>query len=106
LIGKRLKLGGVILQLGAQKVIGEGLSEHLEPEARELRQNPALARDAFSHDHIEGRQTVRGDDEKLPRPGLIHISDFAAGEKPYAAQSGLREHRLSSYSHVGGEEHS
>jgi hypothetical protein len=46
-------------------VIGDRAFEALEPEQRELIQDPALVGDPLGQHHVEGGEAIRGDDQEF-----------------------------------------
>jgi hypothetical protein len=56
-----------------EEMIGNQLGEALKPEVRKLREHLALARNAVGHDAVEGRDAIRGDEQK----GIAQVENLA-----------------------------
>ncbi|CAB4949419.1 unannotated protein [freshwater metagenome] len=52
-------------------------AELLEPERAHGGEHASLVGDGFGHDHIEGRETVRGDHEQTTVAGAVDVSHLA-----------------------------
>jgi hypothetical protein len=70
-----------------------GVTEEIEPEERELRQDAALVGDSAAEDVIEGGDAVGRDEEELVVRQSVDIADFAACGKREGAEVGLKKRR-------------
>ena len=94
-LGKiRVKGSGKAGGVGGEDVVGGEVTEQVEPEERELGEDPALVGDAAAEDVIEGGDAVGGDEEQVGlgrRSERIDVADLAAGEQGKSAEMGLEE---------------
>ena len=65
----------------AGQVVGADVAEFVEPEQRHLRQQLALAGDGLAHDHVKGREAVRGHHQDAVIAHGIVVAHLAAREQ-------------------------
>src|SRR5262249_5118535 len=81
----------------ARQVIGNDMSELLEPEERHLGQYPPLLRYRVRQDHVERRESVGLDHEQPVGTHRVEIAHLAAVEEFQALEAGFKQCRV-----VGG----
>jgi len=69
-----------VLDVRGDDVVRDRTLEELEPEERELIEDPALVGNPLGKHHVEGRQPVGGDDQKL-RAEVIDVAHLAAAQE-------------------------
>ena len=74
-------------------MIRNGIFEVIEPERRHLRQHFSLIGNRRRQDHIECRQAIRRDDQKMLAE-IVNVADLAAPMKFHTGEISLR------YDHV------
>ena len=60
-----LELAGKLCGIGGDEVVGDDVSEKVEPEERELGEDLAFVGNAAAQDVVEGGDAVGGDEEEL-----------------------------------------
>ena len=65
----------------------------IKPEQRNLREHPALVRDAGGEYVVESRDAVGGNKKQAVAAHTIHVADFAAGEQFEVGEVGLSAER-------------
>src|SRR6185437_9043791 len=64
----------------ADDVVRDDAREFFEPEKRKLREDAALVGNRRGKNYVEGRKTVRRNNEQLAAE-IVNVADFAAGYK-------------------------
>ncbi len=81
LVGVFADLLRVLVDVGGNQVIGDDVSQVIEPEQGDLAEDASLVGDAGSQDVVEGRDAVSGDEQQLLVANGVNVTDFAAGVK-------------------------
>ena len=81
LVGIFLHFCRIARHVSSDNVVGDQVFQEVKPEARNLREHPALMRNAGSQHVIECRDPVSSHKEQMVAPHLIHIAYFAAGKQ-------------------------
>ena len=72
-------------------MIGHHILQKVEPEKRDLGQNPALVRDAGGQNIVERGDAIGGNKQQPVVVQPVHVADFAAGVKFELRKVGLQE---------------
>jgi hypothetical protein len=84
--------GDLLGHLVGEKVICADLARAVEPEQRHLRQDAALVGYRVGHDHVVGRDSIRGHHQEIAVE-LVHLADLAGGVEAKIGEGGDRHGR-------------
>ncbi len=95
----RMFLNGlrIAVHVGRDKMVGDDVLEEIEPEQRQLGQNPALVRDAGGQHIVECGDPVGGNEEQVVAVQVVNVADLAAREQVEVLVVGLEEERDREY---------
>ncbi len=82
------------------QLVGDDVTEFLEPEIGHGGEYGALAGDGCGHDHVEGRQAVGGDDQQVIVADGVDVAHLAAVQQGQGFDVGLEQgvsHDIGSY---------
>ena len=83
-----------MVDIGRNQVVGYEVAKQIEPEKRNLRQHPALVRDAGGEDVVEGGDAVGGYEQQTLAVQYVHIAHLAAGVEFEFREVCLQKHRV------------
>ena len=89
MVSMLLQVGRELRDVGAENVIGDDGLQKIEPEERRLSKNPAFIRNTGAEDMIEGRDAIRGDEEKLVCTRFVEVAYFATSDRLKRREVGL-----------------
>ena len=79
------------VNVGGDQMVRTDVFKQMKPEQADLGKDLALAGNPVGHHHIEGAQTIRGDEEQMVGIDLEDLADFAAGEQFEAGEFGFQQ---------------
>ena len=77
--------------VGSDEMVGNEVSEKVEPEQGDLREHAALMRNAGCQHVVECGDAIGGNKEQVVAVEIVDVSDFAAGEKFQICVAGFEE---------------
>ena len=97
LVGVLLQWRRILADVGGQKMVGNKVAKKFKPEERNLRQHPALVRDAGSQHVIECGDAIGGHKQQPICIQGVDVADFSAGVQFQFGEVGLQQNGVEKF---------